>query len=83
MAMAYRMIKGAEQISVPKIQPLDQRKMLLSLLPEEFESYTLICEAKAQGVPERTAFRWNEKWQEDGVVVKIRQGHFKKQLASA
>ena len=49
MAMAYRMIKGAEQVSVPKIQPLDQRKMLLSLLPEEFESKQLIEEAKAQG----------------------------------
>ena len=83
MAMAYRMIKGAEEVSVPKIQALDQRKMLLSLLPEEFESWTLINEAKTQGIPERTAFRWNDKWQEEGIVQKIRQGHFKKQLAFA
>ena len=83
IAVAYRMIKGEEQMSVPTVQALDQRKMLLSLLPEEFESRSLVEEAKAQGVPERTAFRWNEKWQEEGVVVKIRQGHFKKQLASA
>lgn len=83
MAAAYRMINGAEQISVPKIQPLDQRKMLLSLLPEEFESWVLVHEAKTQGVPERTAFRWNEKWQEEGIVLKIRQGHFKKCIAVA
>ena len=38
MAAAYRMIKGAEEVSVPKVQPLDQRQMLLSLLPEEFET---------------------------------------------
>ena len=83
MAAAYRMIKGAEQVSVPKIQPLDQRKMLLSLLPEEFETKTLLEEAKSQGVPIRTAGRWNDKWVEEGVVVKIRQGHYRKNLASA
>ena len=83
MAMAYQMIKGADQLALPKIQPLDQRKMLLSLLPDEYESKSLVDEAKAQGVPERTVFRWNEKWQEEGVVVKIRQGHFRKLLASA
>ena len=83
MAAAYRMIKGAEEVSVPKVQPLDQRKMLLSLLPEEFETKTLLEEAKSQGVPIRTAGRWNDKWVEEGVVVKIRQGHYRKSLASA
>ena len=83
MAAAYRIIKGAEEVSVPKVQPLDQRKMLLSLLPEEFETKTLLDEAKSQGVPIRTAGRWNDKWVEEGVVVKIRQGHYRKSLASA
>jgi hypothetical protein len=83
MAAAYRMIKGAEEVSVPKVQPLDQRKMLLSLLPAEFETKTLLEEAKSQGVPIRTAGRWNDKWVEEGVVVKIRQGHYRKCLASA
>ena len=83
MAAAYRMIKGAEEVSVPKVQPLDQRQMLLSLLPEEFETKTLLDEAKSQGVPIRTAGRWNDKWVEEGVVVKIRQGHYRKCLASA
>ena len=83
MAAAYRMIKGAEEVSVPKVQALDQRQMLLSLLPEEFETKTLLEEAKSQGVPIRTAGRWNDKWVEEGVVVKIRQGHYRKILASA
>ena len=83
MAAAYRMIKGAEEVSVPKVQALDQRQMLLSLLPEEFETKTLLEEAKSQGVPIRTAGRWNDRWVEEGVVVKIRQGHYRKILASA
>ena len=83
MAAAYRMIKGAEEVSVPKVQALDQRQMLLSLLPEEFETKTLLEEAKSQGVAIRTAGRWNDKWVEEGVVVKIRQGHYRKILASA
>ena len=83
MAQAYQMIKGTEKIVAPTIKPLDQKQILLSLLPEEFESWTLVNEAKTQGVPERTAFRWNEKWQEEGIVQKIRQGHFKKCLAVA
>ena len=83
MAAAYRMIKGAEQPSIPKIQPIDQRAMLLSLLPAEFETKTLLEEAKSQGVPIRTAGRWNDKWVEEGVVLKIRQGHYRKILASA
>ena len=78
MAVAYRMIKGAEEVSVPKVQPLDQRKMLLSLLPEEYETKTLLDEAKAQGVPRSTIFRWNEFWLEQGLVKKIQHGQYKK-----
>ncbi len=78
MAAAYRMIKGAEQPSVPKIQPLDQRAMLLSLLPPEFETKTLLEEAKSQGVPRSTIFRWNEFWLEQGLVKKIQHGQYKK-----
>ena len=83
MAASYRMIKGAEEVSVPKVQPLDQRKMLLSLLPEEFEMKTLVEEAKSQGLTERTAFRWNDEWQQNGVVQKIRHGVYRKCLACA
>ena len=83
MAAAYRMIKGAEEVSVPKVQVLDQRQMLLSLLPEEFEVQHLVTEAKAQGLSYRTATRWNEGWLEEGLVVKIRHGVYRKCSVSA
>lgn len=83
MAMAYRMIKGQDQLSVPKIQPLDQRKMLLSLLPEEYDVQTLVNEAKSQGLSYRTATRWNEGWIEQGLSIKVRHGVYRKHLASA
>ena len=83
MAAAYRMIKGAEDVSVPKVQPLDQRQMLLSLLPEEYETKTLLDEAKLQGISRRTVIYWNEEWQEKGAVQKIRHGVYRKCSASA
>ena len=36
MAAAYKMIKGVEEESVPQVQVLDQRQVLLSLLPAEY-----------------------------------------------
>ena len=83
MAQAYQLIKGTEKMELPTVKPLDQKQILLSLLPEEFEHKTLVEEAKSQGVAARTAFRWNEKWMEDGLVQKIKQGHYRKQLACA
>lgn len=78
MAAAYRMIKGEEQVSVPTIQTFDQRQLLLSLLPNEFETKMLLREAKAQGITERTAFRWNEEWLQTGIIQKIHHGMYKK-----
>jgi hypothetical protein len=83
MAAAYKMINGVEEEAVPQMQVLDQRQVLLSLLPAEFETKVLLDEAKAQGVPIRTANRWNEKWVAEGIVIKIKQGHYRKRLASA
>ena len=78
MAAAYRMIKGAELPSVPKIQPLDQKQILLSLLPEEFESKLLVSEAQSQGISRRTAIRWSDEWQAQGPIQKIKYGTYKK-----
>ena len=83
MAAAYRMIKGKEEETMPKVEVLDQRRMLLGLLPEEFETKTLVDEAKAQGIPRRTIFRWADEWQQTGIVEKVSHGLYKKQLASA
>ena len=83
MAQAYQLVKGTEKVEQPKVKPLDQKQILLSLLPEEFESKKLVDEAKAQGLTERTAFRWNDEWQQTGFVLKIRHGVYKKCLAVA
>ena len=78
MAAAYQMIKGAEQPSVPKIQPLDQRQMLLSLLPPEFESKTLVAEAASQGIPQSTVMRWCSQWIDRGLLLRLAYGKYKK-----
>jgi len=78
MAAAYRLIDGDKQDVVPEIKPLDQRTILLDALPEEYESKKLYSEAQSQGVCVRTATRWNDYWQEHGLVQKIRHGFYKK-----
>ena len=83
MAQAYQLIKGEEKKEMPKVKPLDQKQILLGLLPEEFESKLLVEEAKLQGIPRRTVYRWNDEWTEAGLVVKIRHGVYKKHLAVA
>jgi len=83
MAQAYQLVKGTEKIEQPKVKPLDQKQILLSLLPEEFESKMLLTEAQAQGIPARTVARWNEAWVQAGYVQKIRQGHYRKLPAVA
>jgi hypothetical protein len=78
MASAYRMIDGDAQDMVPEIKPIDQRKVLFEQLKEEYEHQDLIKEAKLQGISARTAFRWNEKWQQEGLIIKVKHGLYKK-----
>lgn len=78
MAAAYRLIDGDAQEVVPEIKPIDQRKVLFAALPEEYESKKLYSEAQSQGICIRTATRWNDYWQEHGLVQKIRHGFYKK-----
>ena len=78
MAAAYRMIDGDAQEVVPEIKPIDQRKVLFAALPEEYESKKLYSEAQSQGICIRTATRWNDYWQEHGLVQKIHHGYYKK-----
>jgi len=78
MAAAYRLIDGDKQDVVPEIKPVDQRTILLAALPEEYESKKLYSEAQSQGICLRTATRWNDYWQEHGLVQKIRHGYYKK-----
>ena len=78
MAQAYQLIKGTQKVSIPSVNPLDQKQILFSLLPEKFESKTLVAEAQSQGISRRTAIRWNDTWQEQGLVQQIRYGTYKK-----
>ena len=78
MAMAYRMIDGDQNELIPEFKPLDQRKVLFEQLPNEYASKVLVDEAKSQGISRRTAIRWNDIWQRDGVVQQIKYGTYKK-----
>ena len=78
MAAAYRMIDGDAQEVVPEIKPLDQRKVLFEQLKVSYERKDLIQEAKTQGISERTAERWNDKWQDEGMVIKLEHGKYRK-----
>ena len=78
MAAAYRMIDGDAQDVVPEIKPIDQRKVLFEQLKNTYERKELVREAKLQGISERTAERWNDKWQEQGQVIKLEHGKYRK-----
>ena len=78
MASAYRMINGDAQDVVPEIKPIDQRKVLFEQLKTEYKLQELISEAKMQGISRRSAIRWNDSWQENGMVLKTDYGHYKK-----
>ena len=78
MAQAYQLIKGTEKTVLPTAKPLDQKQILLSLLPAEFESKLLIEEAKAQGIPQSTVMRWCSQWIENGLLHRPSFGHYKK-----
>ena len=78
MAQAFQLVKGTEKVSIPSVKPLDQKAILLSLLPAEFESKTLVAEAQSQGISRRTAIRWSDEWQAVGLIQKIKYGTYKK-----
>ena len=78
MAQAYQLVKGTERISLPTVKPLDQKQILLSLLPDEFESKHLVAEAQSQGISRATVLRWNDEWQNHGLIQKIKYGVYKK-----
>jgi len=78
MAQAYQLIKGTQKVELPAVKPLDQKQILWSLLPDEFGHAILVKEAAAQGIPSRTAERWNENWQQQGIVCRVKYDCYKK-----
>jgi hypothetical protein len=78
MAAAYRMIDGDATDLVPEIKPIDQRKVLFEQLKGEYNHKELIEEAKAQGVSRATILRWNDRWLEEGLIIRTHHGQYKK-----
>ena len=78
MAMAYRMIKGDEQETMPEIKSLDQRMVVFELLKPVYDNHELESEGKRQGVSRATIFRWNEKWLEEGLIIRSHRGKYQK-----
>ena len=78
MAVAYKMIQGDKAELVPAIEMNCQRKMLYERLGAEFEHKVLVETAGYMGVSRRTAMRWNNGWQEEGLITKISHGLYKK-----
>ena len=78
MAMAYRMIKGDEQQTMPEVKGLDQRKVVFDGLKQRYQLNDLIKEAQSQGVSRSSAIRWNNQWIEKGMVRKENHGEYRK-----
>ena len=78
MAMAYRMIKGDEQETMPEVKGLDQRKVVFDGLKARYQLNDLIKEAQSQGVSRSSAIRWNNQWIEKGMVRKENHGEYRK-----
>ena len=77
MAMAYRMIKGDEQETMPEVKGLDQRKVVFDGLKARYQLNDLIKEAQSQGVSRSSAIRWNNQWIEKGMVRKENHGEYR------
>ena len=78
MAAAYRLINGDTTELVPAIQTTCQKQLLFTRLNNEFEHHTLIKEAGCIGISRRTAMRWNNAWQDEGLITKLSHGLYKK-----
>ena len=78
MAAAYKMIEGEKTELVPQIETSCQKQMLYEQLKKEYKLQELITVAKRHGVSRRSAIRWNDGWQENGMVLKTNYGHYKK-----
>ena len=63
---------------VPAIQTTCQKQLLFTRLNNEFEHHTLIKEAGCIGISRRTAMRWNNAWQDEGLITKLSHGLYKK-----
>ena len=78
MAAAYKLIAGDRTELVPPVTTSCQKQILFERLHAEYQLCDLISEAQAQGVSRRSAIRWNELWQESGLITKLKHGIYRK-----
>ena len=78
MAAAYRLINGDTTELVPAVQTTCQKQLLFTSLQPEFAHQSLVESAKAHGIPKSTALRWTTQWIDDGKLIRISHGIYKK-----
>ena len=78
MATSFRYINGDAQDVVPNIKPVNRCKLLFDQLPQEYNRGTLIAEANALGISERSAERYNNSCMDEGLVVRVNHGIYRK-----
>ena len=78
MAAAYRLINGDTTELVPSIQTTCPKQLLFTSLQPEFAHQSLVESAKAHGIPKSTVLRWTTQWVDDGKLIRISHGIFKK-----
>lgn len=78
MAAAYRLINGDTTELVPAIQTTCQKQLLFTSLQPEFAHQSLVEAAKEHGIPKSTALRWTTQWVDDGKLIRISHGTYKK-----
>ena len=78
MAAAYRLINGDTTELVPAVQTNCQKQLLFTSLQPEFAHQSLVESAKAHGIPKSTVLRWTTQWVDDGKLIRISHGIYKK-----
>ena len=78
MAAAYRLINGDTTELVPAVQTTCQKQLLFTSLQPEFAHQSLVESAKAHGIPKSTVLRWTTQWVDDGKLIRISHGIYKK-----
>lgn len=77
-ADAYEQIEGKTSPTIPERKGCYQQRMLLAALPSAFTHKDLMVQSQQTGVNTRTAERWLNEWQEQGIMIRMERGSYKK-----
>lgn len=59
------------------------RKSFLDQMPQTFTTDDIHLAAETEGIVSRTVERWLTQWCKEGIITRLRQGHYKKHTADA